>query len=123
MPPNYVINMAKENRIRIIAVTSARRLPELPDVPAIAEFVPGWSNSAWTGLVAAAKTPKPLLERWNREYLREVMAMPDIDSATTKINQYKYEPSTVEEFGELMQRESELFARMTQQLGIVREPM
>lgn len=49
--------------LKLIAVTSLKRTPTLPDVPAIAEMFPGFDFSAWFGLFAPANTPKPVVER------------------------------------------------------------
>ena len=57
----------KDARIRLLGVTSPRRSSFLPDVPAVAEDVPGYVFESWFGLLAPAKTPKPVIERINAE--------------------------------------------------------
>ena len=57
----------KDTRIRLLGVTSPRRSSFLPDVPAVAEDVPGYGFESWFGLLAPAKTPKPVIERINAE--------------------------------------------------------
>ena len=57
----------KSGQIRAIAVTTAKRLPELPGLPAISEFVPGYDASAWYGLGAPKDTPKDIIDKLNRE--------------------------------------------------------
>jgi tripartite-type tricarboxylate transporter receptor subunit TctC len=52
-----------DQRIRFVAVSSRRRMPQLPDLPAIAELLPSFSMSAWRGLVAPAGTPQPIVEK------------------------------------------------------------
>ena len=52
-----IINQHKAGQLRIIAVTSAKRSPELPDVPSIAETLPGYDASLWTGFFAPRGTP------------------------------------------------------------------
>ena len=52
-PCRYVQN----GQLRGLAVTTAKRQPEVPDLPAIAEFVPGYDVSSWFALFVAAKTP------------------------------------------------------------------
>jgi len=51
--------------LRALAITSPARSPRLPDVPAFAEIYPGYQVIAWCALAAPARTPPPILERWN----------------------------------------------------------
>jgi tripartite-type tricarboxylate transporter receptor subunit TctC len=57
----------KSGQLRAIAVTTAKRVPELPGLPAISEFVPGYDASAWYGLGAPKDTPKDIIDKLNRE--------------------------------------------------------
>ena len=58
----------KGGKLRALAVTSPKRTAELPDVPTFAESgFPGFETSTWFGLVAPARTPKPIIERLNSE--------------------------------------------------------
>lgn len=61
----------RAGRLRALAVTSARRVPSLPEVPTLAEAgVPGYEYIGWTGIAAPAGTPAALVERLNREINR-----------------------------------------------------
>jgi tripartite-type tricarboxylate transporter receptor subunit TctC len=61
--PN-VLNHVRNGRLRALGVTSAKRWPELPDVPTIAQAgVPGYDASLWLGMMAPAGTPAPIIER------------------------------------------------------------
>jgi len=57
----------KAGQLRIIAVTTAKRSPELPDIPSIAETLPGYDASLWTGFIAPAGTPSAVIDRLHRE--------------------------------------------------------
>jgi tripartite-type tricarboxylate transporter receptor subunit TctC len=58
---------ARDGRIRALAVCSPQRLPELPDVPAIAELVPGYAMANWYGLFGPRGLPQAIVERLERE--------------------------------------------------------
>ena len=60
----------REGRIRILGVGSAERLPQAPEVPAVAETVPGFLSVSWGGLFAPAGTPAPIVGRLGREVAR-----------------------------------------------------
>jgi tripartite-type tricarboxylate transporter receptor subunit TctC len=66
--PNVgALPFAKDARLRLLGVTSLRRSPFLPDIPAIAEELPGYAFESWFGLLAPARTPAPVIERINAE--------------------------------------------------------
>jgi tripartite-type tricarboxylate transporter receptor subunit TctC len=62
--------------VRALGVTTKERSPLLPDMPAIAETLPGFQFPLWTGLFAPAKTPKPVIERLSAE-IGKAMADPE----------------------------------------------
>jgi len=65
-------------RLRPLAVTSAKRVAEFPEVPTIAEAgYPGFEAPAWWAIVASAKTPPELVKRWNEE-LNKVLRNPEV---------------------------------------------
>jgi tripartite-type tricarboxylate transporter receptor subunit TctC len=57
--------MVRSGQLRPIAVTTAERSSVLPDVPAIAETVPGYSAGTWYGVFAPARTPQPIVDKLN----------------------------------------------------------
>jgi tripartite-type tricarboxylate transporter receptor subunit TctC len=68
--------LVKQGRLRALGVASARRTAQLPDVPAIAETLPGYEVSNWVGLLAPAQTPPEIVNRLNAEVVRWV-ALPE----------------------------------------------
>lgn len=65
-------------RLRVLGVTSAKRMPQLPKVPTIAEGgLPGYEGEQWYALFAPAKTPQPLIQTMHREFVR-IVNMPDV---------------------------------------------
>jgi tripartite-type tricarboxylate transporter receptor subunit TctC len=61
------IEHIKGGRLRALAVTTASRWPALPDIPTVAEFVPGYEASTWTGVGAPRGTPAEIVDRLNKE--------------------------------------------------------
>ena len=57
----------QNGQLRGLAVTTAKRQPEVPDLPAIAEFVPGYDVSSWFALFVAAKTPPDIVARLHQD--------------------------------------------------------
>ncbi len=67
----------KANRLRPLGVTSKTRSAELPEVPAVADTVPGYESTSWGVLMGPAKMPAPIIDQLNKETVR-VLALPDI---------------------------------------------
>ncbi|MBI2295575.1 MAG: tripartite tricarboxylate transporter substrate binding protein [Betaproteobacteria bacterium] len=62
-----IIHHHRAGQLNIIAVTTAKRSPELPDIPSIAETLPGYDASLWTGLLGPRGTPAVAIQRIHRE--------------------------------------------------------
>jgi tripartite-type tricarboxylate transporter receptor subunit TctC len=69
--------LVRERKLRGIAVTSPERSKIMPDIPAIAETVPGFSATSWYGLAGPAGLPQPIVERLEAA-LREILAKPEV---------------------------------------------
>ena len=67
----------KAGRLRALAITSARRSPVAPGVPAMSETYPGFVSEAWVGLLAPAKTPPGIVARLNAEVVK-LLELPDV---------------------------------------------
>lgn len=61
-----VMSNAKSERIRIIAVSTAQRMKQLPDIPTVAELLPGFEMTAWQGMLAPARTPRTVIDTLSR---------------------------------------------------------
>ena len=72
----------KAGKLRSIAVSGSKRLPELPNVPTVAETVPGYEATTWYGLMVPRGTPKPVIDKLNGEF-NKVLAMQDIIARMT----------------------------------------
>jgi tripartite-type tricarboxylate transporter receptor subunit TctC len=68
----------KAGKLRALGVTTAKRSPQLPEVPTIAEAgLPGYEAAGWFGFAAPAKTPKGVIDRLNTEIVR-ILNLPDV---------------------------------------------
>jgi tripartite-type tricarboxylate transporter receptor subunit TctC len=67
----------KDGKLRALAVSSTRRIPELPDVPAISEIFPGFVFTSWFAVVAPPKTPPEIAEQLSRA-INETLRLPDV---------------------------------------------
>jgi tripartite-type tricarboxylate transporter receptor subunit TctC len=78
MTPNTTgVPAAKSGKARALGVTLAKRLEQLPDVPAIAEVVPGYYGDAWHGLFVPAGTPQAIVDKLAADFAK-VLAIPEV---------------------------------------------
>ena len=102
-------------RVRAVGVTSAKRVSQYPDVPAISEHVPGYEFVAWVGSFVAAGTPRPIVERLNAE-LRKAIAHPN----TAKIlgaQTLDPMPMSPEDFATLLKKDYDKYERVIKLSG------
>lgn len=94
-----IIQNHKAGQLRIVAVTSAKRSPELPDIPSIAETVPGYDASLWTGLLAPRGTPAAAIKRIHSE-VSKLMQSPEVKTAFARLGTYvvSTDPKTYGEY-------------------------
>ncbi|MFN7751356.1 MAG: Bug family tripartite tricarboxylate transporter substrate binding protein [Pseudomonadota bacterium] len=114
-PP--VMNFVKSGRMRLLAVTSARRSALMPDVPTLAESgLPGFDFSTWWGLMAPAATPRPIIDRLNAE-LGRTLKLPEVRERFEAVGA---EPrhTTPEEFAAVIRAEIPRFAKLVKAAGV-----
>ena len=99
-----VIANHRAGQLKILAVTSARRSPELPDIPSIGETVPGYDASLWTGLLAPRGTPAAAIERIHRD-VAKLLATKDMHAAFDKVGTY-VEATDPKAFAKYLQAEN-----------------
>ena len=106
----------REGRLRALGVSSAQRSTLLPDVPTIAESVPGFEFSFWNGLWAPAGTPSPVVERIARDVARAA-AQPDMRERLANLGA-EWMEMTPAEFSRFVENEIEDAARIGKAAGI-----
>jgi tripartite-type tricarboxylate transporter receptor subunit TctC len=106
----------KSGRLKLLAVASAKRSPQLPDVPTVSEAgVRGFEVITWFGLLAPAKTPKQILARLN-ELMVKVVRAPELKSQL-EILGYDAVGSSADEFAAFILAESEKYAKVVKLSG------
>jgi tripartite-type tricarboxylate transporter receptor subunit TctC len=93
----------RAGKIVALAVTSARRSPLLPDVPAIAETLPGFEIDTWWGLMAPVGTPRDVVQRLNSAFVA-ALSLPETRERFAQMLA-EPQPGTPEQFAQLIQRE------------------
>jgi tripartite-type tricarboxylate transporter receptor subunit TctC len=107
--------MAKEGKIRALAQTTARRSAAAPDVPTVAETVPGFEATTWFAVFAPAATPREIVGRFNAE-LQRIFKLPDVQD---KLRSLGLEPwiSTPEELSRYQAAEITKWAKVVKDSG------
>ena len=106
-----MLPQVKAGRLRAIAMTGAKRSQAIPDIPTVAEAgIPGYETGSWYGIVAPAKTPRPVIERLSREIATATRSAEIsgrlVDEAVIPIG------STAEEFDAHIRRELARWAKV-----------
>lgn len=110
-----IIGHIRAGTVRGLAVTSAQRSPALPDLPTVAETVPGYEASAWFGASAPKGTPAAVIARLNRE-INAALADPGMRAKLADLGGVPI-PGTPEEFWALHRMETEKWAKVVQSSG------
>jgi tripartite-type tricarboxylate transporter receptor subunit TctC len=109
------IGHIKGGRLRALAVTSAERDPALPDTPTVAETVPGYEATAWFGIGMPKGTPREIIEKMNAEVNR-ALADPKMRERLAELGG-KPIPGTPEDFGRVIQAETDKWAKVVTASG------
>ena len=105
----------KSGKLRALAVTSAQREPSLPDVPTVAETVPGYEATAWFGIGMPKNTPREFIDRINAEVNR-ALADPKIRARLAELGGRPI-PGTPEDFGKTIADETTKWEKVVIQSG------
>jgi tripartite-type tricarboxylate transporter receptor subunit TctC len=109
----------KSGRVRALAVTTAKRSPFLPDVPAVAETVPGYEASHWYAMWGPKNLPQTIVMRWNAA-VAKLLATPEAQ-ARFKAEGMVIEAGPPQEFQKLNKETIEKWRRVLREAGIKRE--
>jgi tripartite-type tricarboxylate transporter receptor subunit TctC len=111
-----LLQNVREGQLRALAVAEPQRVPALPDVPTVAETVPGFSMAPWIGIIVPAKTPSDIVARLSRETLA-VMRDPEV---VKLLNDQQVTPMATgpQEFEQLIRTDLERWAKVIKSAGI-----
>jgi tripartite-type tricarboxylate transporter receptor subunit TctC len=113
---SVLLQHAQGDKIRILAVGTAERLPAAPDLPTIAETMPGFMFSSWNGFFVAAGTPTPIIDRLRKE-LMALTSQPDFQA---RLRGMGIVPGgqTREEVAKVFENDRKMFTEAVEAAGI-----
>lgn len=114
--PLIAVPQVKGGKLRAIGVTGLKRSPALPDVPAIAETLPGYENITWHSVMVPAKTPKPIVAKLSKELIR-IIKQPESQERFNAVG-LDAVGSTPEELAALIKKEVVMYAKLVKQIGL-----
>jgi tripartite-type tricarboxylate transporter receptor subunit TctC len=82
-----IVGAVKAGQVKLIAVASPQRLPEFPDLPTVAETIPGFAAAGWLILAAPVGTPQPIIDKTSVD-LAKVVSNPDVKAKLAAIGSY-----------------------------------
>lgn len=111
-----LLQTVQSGKLVALAVAEPKRLPALPDLPAVAETVPGFEMAPWVGVIAPARTPKEIVERLSKETLA-VMRDPEV---VKQLTEQQVTPFTLDsdQFEKLVRKDLEKWAGVIKTAGI-----
>ena len=119
-PPQTGLPHVKAKRVRAIGMTSAQRIPTEPDIPAIAEAVPGYEATNWHAMIGPRGLPGAVVERINGE-VRRIIAQKDVEATLHKSGVFPAGGSSPEDVRALIRKDFEQWARVVKQAGVKAE--
>jgi tripartite-type tricarboxylate transporter receptor subunit TctC len=110
------IGLVQQGKIRALAVTSPQRNPQLPDVPTVAETIPGFENAGWFGLMAPTGTPREIIDRIQKDSAKILLS----EDFRAKLAQQGMVPvaNTPAEFAAAIRDESARWAKVIKERNL-----
>ena len=117
--PSSVVSFIKSGKLKALGIASAQRTPQMPDVPSIAETVPGYEMAQWNAVMAATAVPRPAIARLNESIVKGI-SMPDLKAKFTSLG-VDIQPGTPEALGAYFEAEIKKYARVIREANIKAE--
>ena len=111
------LTFIKDGRLLPLAVATAKRSPLLPNVPTLAEVLPGFERDAAHGVLAPARTSRPIVQQISGDIAR-VLDMPDVKERMQSIA-FEIAPTSPEEYDRILHSQIELFTKIAKAVGLI----
>jgi tripartite-type tricarboxylate transporter receptor subunit TctC len=109
-------DLSAAGKVKAIAINSAKRVPQLPDVPTVAETLPGYKYESWFGVLAPAGTPQTILTKVSED-IAKVLEMPDVREKLLAQGSIPA-PTTPAEFDAINKSDTERYGKILKDAGI-----
>jgi tripartite-type tricarboxylate transporter receptor subunit TctC len=109
-------DLSATGKVKAVAINSAERVPQLPDVPTIAETLPNYKYESWFGVLAPAGTPQPILTKVSED-IAKVLQMPDVREKLLAQGSIPA-PNTPAEFDAINKSDTERYGKILKDAGI-----
>jgi tripartite-type tricarboxylate transporter receptor subunit TctC len=113
--PLVALSQVKAGKLRAVGYTGPQRSPLLPELPTVAETLPGFEQVVWHSVVVPARTPKTIAAKLSKELMR-IMRLPDIKERLSSQG-LDAVGSTPEELDALIKKEIKLYAKLVKDIG------
>ncbi len=114
--PGNILPFVKDGRARVIASTGAKRFPSMPDVPTMVEQgYPDFIAVSWIGFLAPGATPKPIIDRYNKEIVR-ILNLPAVRSQLEKM-EFEVVAGTPDQFAQWIHTEIPRWGKVIKATG------
>jgi tripartite-type tricarboxylate transporter receptor subunit TctC len=109
-------DLSATGKVKAVAINSAQRVPQLPDVPAIAETLPNYRYESWFGVLVPAGTPDAIRSKVSQD-IAKVLEMPDVRDKLIKQGSIPA-PNSPAEFDAINKSDTERYGKILQDAGI-----
>jgi tripartite-type tricarboxylate transporter receptor subunit TctC len=115
-PIPSAVSLGGAGKVRVLAVNSAKRVPQLPNVPTVAEALPGYEYESWFGVMAPTGTPPAILNKISQD-IATVLKMPDVIAQMEKVGNIPM-PTTPAEFDKIIASDTARYTKVMADAGI-----
>ena len=116
-PPQTGLPHVKAGRVRALGMTSATRIPTEPDIPALAETVPGYEATNWHAMIGPKGIPRAVVDRINAE-VRKIVAQKDVENTLHSSGVFPQGGGSSDQVYELIRKDHDQWRKVVIQAGI-----
>ena len=114
-PP--AVGVLETGKVRPVGISTKTRLASFPNIPPVADTVPGFDAASWQMLVAPAKTPRPVIDKLHAE-LKAILALPEIKDTIARNGMVPMPDNSVEGLQKFVKAEIERWGKVVRDAGI-----